>query len=376
MLDDDIFGFDFEKKWGAQRKTTTRSIYIFVSLIPALGVPTAASKTFANHALQATLWNSFWIQLCPGLMVLLVSSAAVGQRQHPAGGKQTSLRPPLCNSAGASITVLPANSDSIGLVNGLLRYSEYPSPSPSPSPSTVGFYRWMSGLYDIRPEKLSLRSDTPSAIGVVELFGLAYHALVSQGRSSYSIEPNTLPGSRTTHPPPFLIGSMCDTVFGHAPCFFSLLLNGYKACDPQIESSLWETGNSMAAKKQTPTFPPPRTPLSLSPSLSAVRPSPLLSETSLSCSVTSSPLTSSPTLSYDGCGTTASPDLFDDLKYSEAMEVDFRRIDMQAAEYESIHASSSMRKTPNTPSPPPTPVRDRKTWVVFRGKTPGIYDDG
>ena len=159
-MDDDIFGFDFEKKWGAQRKTTTRSIYIFVSLIPTLGVPTAAPKTFANHALQATLWNSFWIQLRPGLMVLLVSPATVGQGQHPAGGKQTSLRPPLHNSAGASIAVLPASSDSIGLVNGLLQCSEYPSPS------TVGFYRWMSGLYDIRPEKLSLRSETPSAIGV------------------------------------------------------------------------------------------------------------------------------------------------------------------------------------------------------------------
>ena len=305
------------------------------------------------------------------LAILLVPSAAIKQKQCPAEGKNISVSP-VCDNANVLITVLPLSSGLIGLLDSLHQHSEYTSPSPSPS--TVGLSRCALGLYDIRPENPPLWPDSPAAIGIARFSGLACHAPVSQGRPSYPIEPNTFPGSRTTNSPRFLIGSTCDTVFVHTPCFFPLLLNGYKPRDPQIEGSLWETGDTMAAKHQRPAFSPPRTPLTLSPSLSAIRPSPLLSGTSLSCTVTSSPLTSSPTLSNGR--ESASPDLLDDLKFSEDLDDDFRRIDRQAAEFEQIHTSPPMRRIPHTPTPPPTLVRDRKTWVVFRGKTPGIYDDG
>ena len=57
------------------------------------------------------------------------------------------------------------------------------------------------------------------------------------------------------------------------------------------------------------------------------------------------------------------------------MEPDFRRIDLAAAAALDDRQSVSSDDESIPDSPPPTFPRDTKTWVVFRGKLPGIYDN-
>jgi hypothetical protein len=59
------------------------------------------------------------------------------------------------------------------------------------------------------------------------------------------------------------------------------------------------------------------------------------------------------------------------------MDDDLRRIDL-AAEAEHYSCGHPLHPPNNrlpSDSPPPTPPQDEKTWVVFRGKIPGIYNN-
>lgn len=57
------------------------------------------------------------------------------------------------------------------------------------------------------------------------------------------------------------------------------------------------------------------------------------------------------------------------------MEVDFRRIDAQASqEFVENNMQSSPPTTPVAVSAQTTTTRNQKTWVVFLGKVPGLYD--
>ena len=114
-----------------------------------------------------------------------------------------------------------------------------------------------------------------------------------------------------------------------------------------------------------------------SPSLSAVRSSPLASGTLTPLPTTSpsSPFTfsSSPPFSFtQAAASSPSPDLFEDFTYSDDMAEDFRRIDTQAAAI--IGSGVNDVGTPDDGETPQTPSRDEKTWVVFNGRAPGIYD--
>ena len=134
----------------------------------------------------------------------------------------------------------------------------------------------------------------------------------------------------------------------------------------------------MAAKNPPSISPSPRRPLTSSPSLSAVRLSPLASGSIGSIGsfpfTSSSPFTSSPALSFTQRGSSLSPDLFEDFTYSQEMDADLRRIDLEAAaEYEQA-SRRGLLPDGRVRLVPPTPDRDRKTWVVFRGSNPGIYE--
>ena len=141
---------------------------------------------------------------------------------------------------------------------------------------------------------------------------------------------------------------------------------------------VWEIGNAMAVQELGHVSPPPQSPLTLSLTLSTVHSSPLASGTLPSYPLTSSPFTSLPTLSDIDRGSTASLDLFEDFEYSEDMDEDFRRIDMEAARAQHSECDYLFFPTGATPlssTPPPTPTCDQKTWVVFHSKIPGIYND-
>lgn len=107
-------------------------------------------------------------------------------------------------------------------------------------------------------------------------------------------------------------------------------------------------------------------------SLSTVGSSPPTVGTLDSYPITTPPFSSSPLLSSASAQTrlSASPDLFDDLTYSEAMEDDLRRIDSETASVESYRASSPQYNEGRLPA-----FRgEERAWVVFNGKVPGIYD--
>ena len=157
----------------------------------------------------------------------------------------------------------------------------------------------------------------------------------------------------------------------------SLLLGECKAHDPQILDGLWEIGNTMATRKQKSAFLPPQTPLTLSPTLSAICSLPL-SGTLPSYPVASSPFSSLSSLSHINHESTPSLDLFDALEYTKDIDADFCRIDMDAAESQCSevgHSSPSITGTSIPSTLSLTPVHDQKTWVVFHGKVPGIYND-
>lgn len=59
------------------------------------------------------------------------------------------------------------------------------------------------------------------------------------------------------------------------------------------------------------------------------------------------------------------------------MEDDFRRIDRElilASDSDGDNDNDAAGQHP--PEPRPMRSRNKKHWVVFRGKTPGIYEDG
>ena len=133
----------------------------------------------------------------------------------------------------------------------------------------------------------------------------------------------------------------------------------------------------MTSKRPRLVSPSHQTSPTPSPSLSAVRSSPLATGTLPSYPVTASPFSSSPTLSPTERGSSASPDLFDDFEYHEDMDADLRRIDMETDTQSSQGGRSSPTLSDGASDPdlPPTTAPGPRTWVVFRGGAPGIYED-
>lgn len=140
----------------------------------------------------------------------------------------------------------------------------------------------------------------------------------------------------------------------------------------------------MATQKRalaSPTSPSPFRMRTQSPALSAVRSSPLSSGSLASYPVTASPFGSSPfesSLELSSIdGGPHSPDLFEPLEYTPDLGADFQRMDREAAAITDEHmgtppSSATQVLVPDTP--PPTLLQDQKTWVVFIGKVPGVYD--
>ena len=128
----------------------------------------------------------------------------------------------------------------------------------------------------------------------------------------------------------------------------------------------------MAVQNQR-TTPLSPSPSSLpSPALSGARSFFPSSGTLGSYPVTTASFTSSPEF-LDTHLSSESPNLFEDLEYSSDMDDDFLRIDQQAAMAHDTHSSPfSSRNEVLVPSTPP-PMED-KTWVVFCGRLPGVYD--
>lgn len=139
----------------------------------------------------------------------------------------------------------------------------------------------------------------------------------------------------------------------------------------------WNASSNMAAKKQRLASPPRPTPLASSPPLSAVRSSPLVTGSLPSYPATASSFSSSPVLSCTQRDSSASPDYFDNFVYHKDMDVDLRRIDLETGTQSSQDGRSSPTLSDGVrPSYEFPPYNDGKTWVVFRGKVPGIYADG
>ena len=136
-----------------------------------------------------------------------------------------------------------------------------------------------------------------------------------------------------------------------------------------INRGIWEVDASMALRNHTLFSQPPQ----CSPALSAIQSSPLATRLLSSYEVTTSPFSSSPTFS-----SSPSPDLFEEFTYNEDMDADFCRIDLDAT---SILESKNIQTNGTNPLQnrvvhglPSTLPWDQKTWVVFCGKVPGIYD--
>lgn len=129
----------------------------------------------------------------------------------------------------------------------------------------------------------------------------------------------------------------------------------------------------MAPQNRTPFFPPHSL---TSPSLSAIHSSPFTSGTltPLPATFPTSPFTftSSPPFSFTrAAASSPESDLFDDFTYSNDMAEDFHRIDTQAAAIIGPGANTGALDNDEAPR---TPSHDEKTWVVFNGRIPGIYD--
>jgi len=123
----------------------------------------------------------------------------------------------------------------------------------------------------------------------------------------------------------------------------------------------------MASKKYPLSSPSPKP--SLSPSLSAVR-----SSTPLSGPLSARLATPPPSNRLPAIPPTQrppSPDYFEDFEYTQEMDDDFRKIDLAA---EVTLSQGIRRPPPQNPPDSPSPLSQR-AWVVFRGRTPGIYYD-
>lgn len=126
-----------------------------------------------------------------------------------------------------------------------------------------------------------------------------------------------------------------------------------------------------------PNSPSPQRMRLLPPALSAVQSSPLPTSSPISFPATSSPLQSSLNLAFVK-ERADSPDLFEPFEYTPDMEVDFRRIDLQASqelvEDNDIQSSPPISPVEVSAPLPTTTAQDQKKWVVFLGKVPGLYD--
>ena len=125
-----------------------------------------------------------------------------------------------------------------------------------------------------------------------------------------------------------------------------------------------------------PTSPSPQRMRLRDPTLSEVQSSPLSAGSLVSFPVSSSRLQSSPNFAFVK-ERAHSPDLFEPFVYTPDMEVDFRRIDLQASQ-EFVEDNMPQSPPPTSPATAPaelptTTAQDQKTWVVFLGKVPGIY---
>lgn len=140
-----------------------------------------------------------------------------------------------------------------------------------------------------------------------------------------------------------------------------------------INRGEWEADAGMASRSHTPVSPSPQRSSAFSPALSAIRSFSLSSSSLGSYPITSSPFSSSPILPSTQPKSSPSPDFFEDFTYSQDMDDDLRRIDQEVAEtYQQInHPNRAQNSGVNLALALP---RDRKTWVVFRGKVPGIYE--
>ena len=56
------------------------------------------------------------------------------------------------------------------------------------------------------------------------------------------------------------------------------------------------------------------------------------------------------------------------------MEDDFRRIDVETASIAETEQLSYRASPQHDGDPPTTAHQEERTWVVFNGKIPGIYD--
>ena len=139
-----------------------------------------------------------------------------------------------------------------------------------------------------------------------------------------------------------------------------------------FDSSMTTTKKRVLA---SPTSPSPQRPRSHSPALSAVRTSSLASGSLASCLATSSPFQSSPSLSLVE-SEPSSPDLFEPFEYTSDMDDDLRRIDSEASDELGNNEDTASLSATNVlvPESPPR-VHKGKTWVVFYGNVPGIYND-
>ena len=136
----------------------------------------------------------------------------------------------------------------------------------------------------------------------------------------------------------------------------------------------------MATQKRalnSPTSPSPPRSHTFSSAHSTVRSPPLVGGLLVSHPATPPPPQSSPDLLTTESESSHSPDLFP-FRYTSDMDSDFKRIDAETLEAVTQlrnRSSQSNTEVLVSNSPPPTPTRDRRFWVVFRGKTPGLYDE-
>jgi hypothetical protein len=136
-------------------------------------------------------------------------------------------------------------------------------------------------------------------------------------------------------------------------------------------------GINRGCESPFPIMTPTRHPLSSQP-LPSQWPgsSPPPVETPKSYPISTPPFSSSPSLSSVSTQTrlSASPDLFDELNYSESMDDDFRRIDVEVASIAGTEQLSYHVVFPQPNEGPLPAAQEERTWVVFNGKVPGIYD--
>lgn len=135
----------------------------------------------------------------------------------------------------------------------------------------------------------------------------------------------------------------------------------------------------MATRKRAPDSPSPLQSEAFSPTLSAVQSSHFTGGSLDSYPSAVSPFHSSPFRSSPvSAGSPRSPDLFEDFHYTSDMDVDLRKIDKVGRQIhgspEPIPANKEAIPDYDPDSSPPTPSQDQRTWVVFRGRVPGLQD--